>query len=92
MKNIITLLLASALLSSCVEHTPVYILATTEPAKTTTTRSTTTHRSTPKPAATTTTNTQTSSSSGRQVDGRFIRDTPPDELEPAKTIRVEKDN
>ena len=90
MKNIITLLLASALLSSCVEHTPVYILATTEPAKTTTTRSTTTHRSTPKPAATTTT--QTSSSSGRQVDGRFIRDTPPDELEPAKTIRVEKDN
>ena len=90
MKNIITLLLASALLSSCVEHTPVYILATTEPAKTTTTRSTTTHRSTPKPAATTTT--QTSSSSGRQVDGRFIRDTPPDELEPAKTIRVERDN
>ena len=91
MKNIITLLLASALLSSCVEHTPVYILATTEPAKTTTTKSTTTHRSTPKPATTTTT-TQTSSASGRQVDGRFIRDTPPDELEPAKTIRVERDN
>ena len=92
MKNIITLLLASTLLSSCVEHTPVYILATPEPTKTTTTRSTTTHRSTPKPAATTTPTTQTNSSSGRQVDGRFIRDTPPDELEPAKTIRVERDN
>ena len=92
MKNIITLLLASTLLSSCVEHTPVYILATPEPTKTTTTRSTTTHRSMPKPAATTTPTTQTSSSSGRQVDGRFIRDTPPDELEPAKTIRVERDN
>jgi len=28
---------------------------------------------------------------GRFVDGRFIRDTPPDQVEPAKTIRVEKD-
>ena len=28
---------------------------------------------------------------GRLVDGRFIRDTPPDQVEPAKTIRVEKD-
>ncbi len=35
--------------------------------------------------------TTTTSSAGRDVNGRFILDTPPESVEPAKTFRVEKD-
>jgi hypothetical protein len=49
---------------------------------------------TPKKTTTTTvaaTPPKKPSEQGRLIDGRFIRDTPPELLEPAKTIRVEKD-
>ena len=86
MKYASSLIIAATLLSSCVEPLPPPPPPTTAycpPTKKKTTTAKTTV-ATPAPA-------QQPAERGRTVDGRFIRDTPPESLEPAKTLRVEKD-
>lgn len=95
-------LLASAaalFLVSCAAPAPVvireYVVLPNTPStpavKKKTTSYTSSPRTTSKPATTTTRQPDKPTEAGRVVDGRFIRDTPPGEIEPAKTIRVEKD-
>jgi len=83
MKHILPLMLCSMVLASCAQPPPptvIYYAPTQSTPKKTTPKTTT-----PKPQPT------PQREPGRFVDGRFIRDTPPESVEPAKTIRVEKD-
>lgn len=88
MKYASSLIIAATLLSSCVQPPPppppAPVPAYCPPVKKTTT-STTTKTTAPAPAP------APPAPAGRTVDGRLIRDTPPEALEPAKTLRVEKD-